>query len=185
MMPRVFLVAPDGLTPSQLIACATAATRAADCASIVVHAGVEREIITKLQNLDLAVLLKDSDAQTMRDKSADGLLLSANDTLAQTRKALPSASLGVIAGASRHTAMEAAEAGVDFVCFTQTRQYSGEPIIGWWQDVTEIPVVAYDPVTDNTLKPQNPDFIRPDDAMWQSPDEAAKVVTELMAIWSA
>jgi hypothetical protein len=86
---------------------------------------------------------------------------------------------------SRHEAMEAAEMGADFVCFTQTKQYSGEPIIGWWQDVTDISSVAFDATTDAIAKPQRPDFIRPSDDMWADAETAVKILKELSAQWSA
>jgi thiamine-phosphate pyrophosphorylase len=185
MTPRLFLVAPEDIADAPLIDCATAAAASADCASLVLQKATGLETIKALQALNLAVLLKDVDPQDVINLNVDGMLLSSSAVLVPARKKLATASLGLIAGVSRHAAMEAAEAGLDFVCFTQEKQYAGEPIIGWWQDVTEVPAVAYDPVTDGKLKSQYPDFIRPSDAMWQSPEAAAKVVTELMAKWAA
>jgi thiamine-phosphate pyrophosphorylase len=184
MSPRLFLVIPENAADDHIVACTKAACEAADCASIVVGKSSGLELIAALQALNLAVLLKDAKPEDVQQRNADGLLLSSLEPLADARKTLKTESLGLIVGVSRHDAMEATEAGVDFVCFTQSRQYAGEPIIGWWQDVTEVPAVAYDPVSNASLKAQNPDFIRPNDAMWQSPEAAAKVVTELMAKWT-
>jgi hypothetical protein len=71
------------------------------------------------------------------------------------------------------------------VCFTQSKQFAGEPIIGWWQDVTNIPSVAFDVVTDTSSKPQRPDFIRPSDVMWESAEVATATLQNLTAQWLA
>jgi thiamine-phosphate pyrophosphorylase len=185
MQPRLFLVAPETVPDADLLACATAATQAADCASILVAKTVTPQTVQALQALGLAVLLKDAEPAEMFHVKADGLLLSSIEHFAEARKSLKTESLGFIAGVSRHAAMEAAEAGADVMCFTPSKQYAGEPIIGWWQDVTEIPAVAFDPVTDAKLKPQHPDFIRPADDMWKNAEAAARVAADLVAQWSA
>ena len=65
------------------------------------------------------------------------------------------------------------------------RSYAGEPIIGWWQDVTDIPAVAFDQVSDASLKSQRPDFIRPSDGMWESANAATSTIQALMSKWDA
>jgi thiamine-phosphate pyrophosphorylase len=183
MTVRFFLVAPDTIDATHLLACARAACKAADCASILVPAALDRESVEALQGLGLAVILNNAEPRNVHHVKADGLQVSSLENLQDIRKALKNESLGVLAGVSRHDAMEAAEAGVDYVAFTQTRQYAGEPIIKWWQDVTEVPAVAFDPVGDATLKPQRPDFVRPHDDMWQTAEAAARVLTNLAATW--
>ena len=185
MTTRLFLVAPEALPDADLIACATSACAAADCATILVPETVTSKTVAALQALNLAVLLKDAEPAKVLELKADGLLLSAFDTFKQAREALQQESLGFLAGVSRHAAMEAAEAGADFMLFTQSKQYAGEPIIGWWQDVTDVPSVAIDPVIDAALQPQRPDFIRPSDDMWQNAKSAAQVVSELTSKWQS
>ncbi len=78
--------------------------------------------------------------------------------------------------------MEAAEAGADYIAFAQKSQAAGEPLIQWWQDIFEIPSVAFDPVEPEdlaTLLPQNPDFIRPSDAMWTDAASATSIIAGL------
>ena len=73
--------------------------------------------------------------------------------------------------------------GADYIAFSQNAYAPKEPIIGWWADLFEIPCVAFDPVEPKDLDillPQNPDFIRPSDAMWASSEEATRVVAALM-----
>jgi thiamine-phosphate pyrophosphorylase len=184
MKTRLFLVAPEAIAETQLIACATAACAAADCATILVSENTSAKTVAALQALNLAVILKDCEVRKVHDVKADGLLLSNIENFKDARESLQKESLGFLAGISRHAAMEAAEFHADFMCFTQTKQYVGEPIIGWWQDVTDIPAVAFDTVTDATLAPQHPEFIRPSADMWNSADEATKTVQHLKAQWS-
>jgi thiamine-phosphate pyrophosphorylase len=186
MTTRLFLVAPEAIDDAQLLACATSACAAVDCASILVHDSIGQSTVKALQDLGLAVILNDAEPRKVHHLKADGLQLSSIGNFTEVRKALKNESLGFAPKVSRHAAMEAAEAGADYMAFTQTKQYQGEPIINWWQDLTDIPAVAFDPVTLEavaTLKPQRPDFIRPLDEMWQSTEAAAKTVSDLMAKW--
>jgi thiamine-phosphate pyrophosphorylase len=177
--PRLFLVAPENIPAAQLLSCATAAALAGDCASIVVDAGISSETITALQNQGLAVLTRNT-----ANPAADGLQVQAETVdVAAFRKSLGKTTMiGAYCAASRHLAMEAAEQGADYVAFSQTQQTKGEPLISWWIDLFEIPVVAYDPVDTEALDillPQNPDFIRPLDVMWESPASATATITAL------
>jgi thiamine-phosphate pyrophosphorylase len=188
MTIRLFLVAPAAVEDAPLLACAKAACAAADCASILVPASISQSAVQDLQSLGLAVLLQDAEPRKVHHLKADGLQLSTLEHFKDARGALLKESLGFMAKVSRHDAMEAAEGGADFICFTQTKQYQGEPIIKWWQDMTEVPAVAFDPVLPEAaaiLKPQKPDFIRPSDEMWQSTDAATTIVKDLMLKWTA
>ncbi len=185
MKTRLFLVAPEGIAETSLLDCATAACAAGDCATIVISETTSIETIEALQALNLAVILKDCSPSKVQELKADGLLLSQIENFKDARAALNSESLGLLAGVSRHAAMEAAELGADFMCFTQTKQYVGEPIIGWWQAVTDVPSVAYDAVTDTALADQKPDFIRPAETMWDSPGAATSTIKALSGQWTA
>jgi thiamine-phosphate pyrophosphorylase len=185
MTARLFLVPQEAMPETTLLACATSACHAGNCASILVAARTSSETIAALQALDLAVLLLDAEPHDVHHVKADGLMLSSLEHFKDARLVLKKESLGFLAGTSRHAAMEAAEAGADVMAFTQTKQYIGEPIIGWWQDVTDIPAIAFDPIADASLRHQRPDFIRPNDAMWQNVEAAAQVVSELTAKWNA
>lgn len=185
MTTRLFLVAPDAISESLLIDCATAACSAGDCATILVAENISQKSVEALQALNLAVILNNTEPRKVHHLKADGLQLSSLEDFKAARENLKNEVLGFLAGVSRHEAMEAAEAGADYVAFTQTKQYAGIPIIGWWLDVTNLPAVAFDPASDATLRSQNPDFIRPSDDMWGDADSASRVVKDLMALWTA
>jgi thiamine-phosphate pyrophosphorylase len=176
--PRLFLVVPEALGATQILACAKAACAAGDVASIVVPQaalGTTKD----LQALGLAVL-----SAGEAKSNCDGVHLGVDADAALGRKAVGKDGIvGVYCAASRHAAMQAAEDGADYIAFSQNAYAPKEPIVGWWADLFEVPCVAYDPVEPgdlDTLLPQNPDFIRPGDAMWASPDEATRVVAALM-----
>ena len=182
--PRIFLVTPEGLSAGTLVACATAATRAGDCASILVDETVAAETVSALQALGLAVIIRDCEPRLIHRLKADGIHISRAAPVKALRETLRNEVIGVFAATSRHIAMEAAEAGADYVAFAQGSQQSGEPLLFWWQDIFEVPAVAWDPVAPEdlaTLLPQKPDFIRPGDGMWQSPAHAAETITALSA----
>ncbi len=179
---QFFLVAPKDAAADLVVTCAAAATQAGDCASILISEAQAETSIAKLQALGLAVLLTDCEARAVHYAKADGLHLSRNENVKDAREQLRKESLGVFTATSRHYAMEAAELGADYIAFAQMAQHTGEPLISWWQDMFEIPVVAFDPVEVAdlaTLLPQRPDFIRPSDAMWQNADEAKRVISAL------
>ena len=137
------------------------------------------------QALGVAVIVS-GEARDAARTGADGVQVDANtDDVAEAREALgKDRFVGAFAGTSRHAAMEAAEAGADYVAFDQNGALvGGLPIIQWWAEMMEIPCVAMAPVEADALDillPQKPDFIRPSDAMWQDAETARRIVTALM-----
>ena len=183
MPARYFLVAPKELAPIEVIACATAAVAAGDCASIIVHENVKHEDVQALQELGLAVLLADVEPRMVSRLKADGLhVTTAEHNLLDLRMSLPKDTMiGLDCGTSRHSAMEAAEQGADYVGFRQKTQTGGEPLLKWWNDLAAIPAVPLDAADAEqaTILAQHSDFIRPSDEMWQNPAAALRVITEL------
>jgi thiamine-phosphate pyrophosphorylase len=189
-MPRFFLVSPKDLDGKSVLACAKAACAAGDCASILVHESIRQDEVAELQALGLAVLVADVEPRIVSRLRADGLHIANSEfAIVDLRMSLPrDAMVGVDCGTSRHAAMEASEQGADYVAFHQHAQTIGEPLIGWWNDIAEIPAIPLDPVSIEELaklKPQKPDFLRPMDEMWQSPEDATRVITALVKHLSA
>src|SRR5687767_5511842 len=83
---------------------------------------------------------------------ADGVHLGQSDGDPREARRLlgPAAQIGVTCHASRHLAMDAGEAGADYVAFgaffpTRTKETAHRPdpsILGWWSRLFEIPCVA-------------------------------------------
>jgi thiamine-phosphate pyrophosphorylase len=185
MTPRLFLVAPDAIAEDLLLDCTKAACAAGDCATILVTDAISQSAVQALQALNLAVILDNAEPGKVLELKADGLQLSSLDPFKAARASLKTEILGFLAGVSRHDAMEASEAGADYVAFTPARQFSGIPIVGWWQDVTDVPVVVFDTTADAALRSQKPDFIRPPDDLWVDAETATRVVRDVMAQWTA
>jgi thiamine-phosphate pyrophosphorylase len=135
---------------------------------------------------DVAFIVNDSIALAKR-LGADGVHLGQGDgTVREAREALGrEAQIGVTCHASRHLAMEAGEAGADYVAFgsffpssTKASDHRPEPaLLTWWQGLFEIPCVAIGGITPEncgTLVKAGADFLAVSGAVW-SGDEAAAV----------
>lgn len=135
---------------------------------------------------EVAFIVNDSIALAKRLK-ADGVHLGQKDgTVKEAREVLGrEAQIGVTCHASRHLAMEAGEAGADYVAFgaffpttTKVTEYRAEPeILEWWSTLFEIPCVAIGGITPDNCRPlveAGADFLAVSGAVWGG-DEAAAV----------
>ena len=135
---------------------------------------------------NVAFIVNDSIALAKR-LGADGVHLGQKDgTVEEAREALGrEAQIGVTCHASRHLAMEAGEAGADYVAFgayfpstTKQSEHRPEPeLVEWWAGLFEIPCVAIGGITPENCKPlieAGADFLAVSGAVWNG-DEAAVV----------
>jgi thiamine-phosphate pyrophosphorylase len=135
---------------------------------------------------DVAFIVNDSVALAKRLK-ADGVHLGqADGDVREAREELGrEAQIGVTCHASGHLAMEAGEAGADYVAFgsffpseTKPSEHRPEPeLLAWWQSIFEIPCVAIGGITPENCGPlieAGADFLAVSGAVW-SGDEAAAV----------
>jgi thiamine-phosphate pyrophosphorylase len=135
---------------------------------------------------EVAFIVNDSISLAKRLK-ADGVHLGQEDgTVEEARQRLGrEAQIGVTCHNSRHLALEAGDAGADYVAFgaffpTQTKQtdYVAAPdLLEWWQGLMEIPCVAIGGITPENCGPlvkAGADFLAVSGAVW-SGDEVAAV----------
>ncbi len=135
---------------------------------------------------DVAFIVNDSISLAKRI-GADGVHLGQEDgEVEDARKRLGrEAQIGVTCHNSRHLAMEAGEAGADYVAFgaffpttTKQTEHRAEPeLLTWWQDLMEIPCVAIGGITPDNCAPlvrAGADFLAVSGAVWNG-DEAAAV----------
>ena len=145
---------------------------------------------------DVTFIINDSISLAKR-LGADGVHLGQSDgEVADARERLgKEAQIGVTCHASRHLAMEAAEAGADYVAFgafypTQTKatEHRPEPeLLTFWQGIFELPCVAIGGITPANSAPlvtAGADFIAVCNAVW-SGDEAQAVRDFAAAIAAA
>ena len=135
---------------------------------------------------DVAFIVNDSVALAKRLK-ADGVHLGQDDgDVREAREELGrEAQIGVTCHASRHLALEAGEAGADYVAFgsffaSETKASEHRPeleLLTWWQGLFEIPCVAIGGITPENCGPlveAGADFLAVSGAVWKA-DEAAAV----------
>ena len=176
---RLHLVVPP--IDARLAAdCLEAACEAGDVASALAPPGLVAELSPVASRHGCALITTALAAA----RGCDGIEVTDAEAYAVARKALGRDRIvGASCGTSRHLAMELAEEGADYIAFAQTEDHGEEPIIAWWSSLFEIPCIAADPVAPENLAPlltNNPDFIRPDDAMWASPGEARRIIAATM-----
>src|SRR5690606_26064867 len=124
-----------------------------------------------------------------RRAGCDGVHIGQSDgSLAEARRILgPDAMIGVTCHDSRDLAMDAAEAGADYVAFgaffpTDTKPTTHRPdpeILTIWQETVEVPCVAIGGITpDNAagLARAGADFVAVSAAVWGHPDGPAAAV---------
>jgi thiamine-phosphate pyrophosphorylase len=138
---------------------------------------------------EVAFIVNDS-MQLAKRLGADGVHLGQSDGDVREARALlgPSAQIGKTCHDSRHLAMEAGEAGADYVAFgafypttTKPSNYRPEPsILTWWSTLFEIPCVAIGGITPENAKPlvgAGADFIAVCQAVWGKEDTRAAVTS--------
>ena len=136
---------------------------------------------------DVAFIVNDSMALAKR-LGADGVHLGQSDDDPREARVLlgPTAQIGRTCHDSRHLAMEAGEAGCDYVAFgafypttTKPSHYRPDPqILSWWSAIAEIPSVAIGGITPVNAAPlvaAGADFIAVCQAVWDKDDPAAAV----------
>ncbi|KTF68231.1 thiamine phosphate synthase [Sphingomonas sp. HT-1] len=135
---------------------------------------------------DVAFIVNDSVSLAKR-LGADGVHLGQDDGDAREARTIlgPNVQIGVTCHDSRHLAMEAGEAGADYVAFgafypttTKETKHRPEPsILSWWSALFEIPCVAIGGITPANAAPlvaAGADFVAVSGAIW-SADEAERV----------
>lgn len=148
---------------------------------------------------DVAFIVNDSVALAKRLK-ADGVHLGQDDgSPRDARDELGrEAQIGVTCHASRHMAMEAGEAGADYVAFgafypstTKNKGSAAEQpdleLLQWWATVFEIPCVAIGGITPGNCSPlvaAGADFLAVSGSVWGG-DEVAAITAFAKAIASA
>jgi thiamine-phosphate pyrophosphorylase len=142
---------------------------------------------------DVAFIVNDSVSLAKRLK-ADGVHLGQDDgEVRDAREVLGrEAQIGVTCHASRHFAMEAGDAGADYVAFgaffpSTTKASEHRPkleILEWWSGLFELPCVAIGGITPDNCSPiigAGADFLAVSGSVW-SGDEVAAVKAFVSAI---
>lgn len=146
------------------------------------------------QRRAVAVLLA-GQADLAAETGCDGVHLDpAEMSYEDARRTLgPDRIVGVAAGSSRHVALDAAEAGADFVSFgpyfpnDDTRAAPLE-LLRWWQELIEVPCVAQGGITPanaEILIAAGADFISCAGGVWEHPGGPAAAIRALTKLLAA
>jgi thiamine-phosphate pyrophosphorylase len=200
---RLYLITPPALPdPAAFAEVLARALDAGDVAALQIRLkGAPDEAVLRAAEAILPVAQPRGAAVLMNDRmdlakraGCDGVHLGQEDgDPVAARKLLgQDATIGVTCHASRHLAMEAGEAGADYVAFgaffpTETKevQHRAEPeILEWWSEMFEIPCVAIGGITAANCAPlvrAGADFLAVIGAVWNHPDGPAAGVRAMNA----
>lgn len=134
---------------------------------------------------DVAFIVNDSVALAKR-LGADGVHLGQGDgDPRDAREELGrEAQIGVTCHGSRHLALEAGEAGADYVAFgaffpsstKETEHVAELELLEWWSEMVELPSVAIGGITPQNCRPlaeAGADFLAVSGAVWSGDEVAA------------
>lgn len=189
---RLYLITPPRFEPSAFADTLKAALDAGDVACLQLRLKGENnsppdsddvrratEILMPLaQERDVAFLINDR-PELAAELGADGVHIGQSDgSYKQARKLVgPDRIVGVTCHASRHLAMEAGEAGADYVAFgafyeTSTKEpisRADPEILTWWSELFELPCVAIGGITAANAAPlvrAHADFLAVSSGVW-------------------
>jgi thiamine-phosphate pyrophosphorylase len=147
-----------------------------------------RALMPLAQRRGAAFILNDR-PDLAAELGADGVHIGADDMPYAKARALvgPDAIVGVSCYASRHDAMEAAEAGADYVAFgaffpTRTKEPRAQAdveLLSWWSELMTVPCVAIGGITPENCAPlvrAGADFLAVVSAVWEHPGGPAAAV---------
>lgn len=197
MTARLYLITPSEIEPAAFAPRLAAALDAGDVACVQLrlkHApddAVRRaaDLLRPVaQERGIAFLMNDR-PDLARDTGCDGVHVGQDDaSYAAARRLLgPDGIVGVTCHASRHLAMEVAEAGADYAAFgaffptaSKEAKHRADPeILRWWSEIMTVPCVAIGGITPENCRPlvaAGADFLAVIAAVWQHPDGPAAAV---------
>jgi thiamine-phosphate pyrophosphorylase len=195
---RLYLITPPHIVLAQFaddlaraleggdVACVQ--LRLKDCADDDIRRAAER--LTPIVHQHEAAFIINDRPDIAKAVNADGVHIGQQDArYADARKLLgPDKTIGVTCHDSRHLAMEAAEAGADYVAFgaffpTITKDvetHAAPELLTWWQETFLIPCVAIGGVkVENCglLAQAGADFVAVSSGVWSHPDGPKAAVT--------
>ncbi|HEX6958522.1 MAG TPA: thiamine phosphate synthase [Ferrovibrio sp.] len=199
--PRLYLITPAVFDPKAFAEELKAALQAGDvaCLQLRLKDGerpAAEDLFRRAADILLPICHRHDVAALINDRpelavelGADGVHVGQEDTpYAEARRIVGKDRIvGVTCHNSRHLAMEAAEAGADYVAFgaffaTDTKQPKtrAEPeIVRWWSELMEVPCVAIGGITVQNCPPlieAGADFLAVSAGVWRHPEGPAAAV---------
>jgi thiamine-phosphate pyrophosphorylase len=191
---RLYLITPPALEPASFADRLAAALDAGDVASVQLRLkDSDDDAIRRAAEALAPVAQRRGVAFLMNDRpdlalatGCDGVHVGQEDASYAEARALlgPERIVGVTCHASRHLAIEAAEAGADYVAFgaffpstTKAGKHRAEPeLLAWWSEIMTVPAVAIGGITPENCAPlvrAGADFLAVISAVWDHPEGPA------------
>ena len=204
-MSRLYLITPLALEPQSFAGKLAEALDAGDVACVQLRLknanddAIRRaaDVLRPVAQQRGATFLMNDRADLALSCGCDGVHVGPEDTPYAEARALlgPERIVGVTCRDSRHEAIEAAEAGADYVAFgaffpTKTKEAKAraEPeILRWWSEIMTVPCVAIGGITPENCPPlvkAGADFLAVISAVWdhpQGPGAAVKAFAQAIA----
>jgi thiamine-phosphate pyrophosphorylase len=193
--PRLYLAVPASIEPARMDDIA-AALKDADVAAVLLRlpSADPRTLTERIKafapgvQATGAALLVDGHADLVARGGADGAHLAGLAALKDVQSSLqPQRIAGVGGLATRHDAMEAGEAGADYVLFGEPPPKGPRPSreavmerVAWWAELFELPCVAYatDRAEAEAFASAGADFVLVEDWVWSVPDAAGAALMD-------
>ncbi|MFT3809541.1 MAG: thiamine phosphate synthase [Micropepsaceae bacterium] len=203
---RLYLITPPAFEPAAFAPVLAEALSGGDVACVQLRLkDVSDEAVLEAGRLLMPIVQAAGAAFIVNDRpdlakalNADGVHVGQEDaSYAEARKIVgPDAIVGVTCHDSRHLAMEAGEAGADYVAFgaiypTTTKDAkTSAPIelVTWWGEVMTTPQVAIGGITVENAAPviaAGADFIAVSAGVWQHPKGPRAAVAAFNALFGA
>jgi thiamine-phosphate pyrophosphorylase len=201
---RLYLISPPRLAPNDFAQALKGALTGGDVASFQLRLKqasddeIRRTTDTLrpiVQAAGTAFILNDR-PDLAAELGCDGVHVGQEDaSYAQARAALPNGIVGVTCHDSRHLAMEAGEAGADYVAFgaffpTQTKEPKTQAdieLLRWWGEVMVVPCVAIGGITvanAPALIAAGADFLAVSAGVWEHPEGPQSAVRQFNALFA-
>jgi thiamine-phosphate pyrophosphorylase len=201
---RLYLVTPPSLEPRQLGETLKSALAAGDVASLQLRMkDVGDDEIRRAAELLMPIAQAAGVAFILNDRpdlaaelGADGVHIGQGDMPYRQARALmgSNAVVGVTCHASRHLAIEAADAGADYVAFgafhptatKDTKARADIDLLRWWSELMTVPSVAIGGITIENASPlieTGADFLAVCAGVWGYPDGPAAAVKAFNALF--
>ncbi|HEY8253077.1 MAG TPA: thiamine phosphate synthase [Rhizomicrobium sp.] len=201
---RLYLISPPRLSAANFLGPLKEALKGGDVASFQLRLKdvgddeIRRAVDTlrpTVQAAGTAFILNDR-PDLAAELGCDGVHIGQEDaSYAEARRLLPSGIVGVTCHDSRHLAMEAAEAGADYVAFgaffpTQTKEpktTADIELLRWWGEMMVVPCVAIGGITVENAPPlveAGADFLAVSAGVWEHPDGPQDAVRQFNALFA-
>lgn len=206
--PQFYLITPAIVEPAAFAPSLVAAFEGGEVAAVLLRlpAADERALVNRIKTLapiaqdrGAAVVIAvegEADLPTVAARGgADGVHAGRPAELRSLRERLTGDRiLGVGGLRSKHDAMEAGEAGVDYLLFGEPSPDGAVPSLdavveraGWWAEIFQTPCVAYAPALDAVprLAATRAEFVALGEAVWSHPDGPRAAIAAASALQPA